>query len=336
MTVNMGLIGTGRIGRIHARNLSSYVRDARLVAVTDLDRARAEKCAREFEIPQVAADVGEILNAPDIHAIAICSSTNTHAELIIAAAQAGKHIFCEKPISLDLPSVDAALAAVQRAGVKLMVGFNRRFHANFKTIRSFVAEGKIGKPHLVHIISRDNAPPPIEYVRVSGGIFLDMTIHDFDMARYLLGEDVTEIYATGNVLIDPAIGAAGDVDTAVVVMQYASGAICTIDNSREAVYGYDQRIEVFGSEGVLTCSNEYPHSVVHHARDAVHSSLPYAGFTELYRESYLNEMIEFVHAIQHDLPPPITGQDGRVPLVMGLAATKSLREHRPIKLSEIG
>jgi len=336
MSINFGLVGTGRIGRIHAENLAYYVRGARLRVIADMNRASAEQCAQALEVPRVVADFREILDDPTIQAVAITSSTQTHVPFMIEAARAGKHIFCEKPLSLDLPSLDTALEEVRKSGVKLMVGFNRRYHPNFKTIRNFVAEGKVGTPHRVHIISRDNMPPPIEYLKVSGGIFLDMTIHDFDMARYVLGDEVTEVYATGNVLINPAIGEVGDVDTAVLVMQYEHGAICTIDNSREAVYGYDQRLEVFGSEGVLTCSNEYPHSVVHHARETVHSSLPYTGFTELYRESYLNEMIDFVHAIIKDLEPPITGEDGRMPLVMGLAASKSLREHRPVKLSEIG
>ena len=336
MTVNIGLVGTGRIGRIHVENLTYRVPGARLVALTDVDRAGAERCASDFRVPFVAQDLDEILKNKDIDAVAICSSTDTHARMIIAAARAGKHIFCEKPIALNLASIDQALEAVETSGVKLMVGFNRRYHANFKKIRELVAAGKVGKPHLVRITSRDCAPPPLEYVKVSGGIFLDMTIHDFDMARFLVASEVTEIFATGSVLINPAIRELGDVDTAVVVMNYENGAICTIDNSREAVYGYDQRVEVFGSGGVVTCSNKYPDSVVNTTRESTYSSLPYFGMIDIYRETYVDELIAFVRAVENDTVPPITGKDGRIPLVMGLAAGRSLREHRSVKLSEIG
>jgi myo-inositol 2-dehydrogenase/D-chiro-inositol 1-dehydrogenase len=217
-----------------------------------------------------------------------------------------------------------------------MVGFNRRFHANFKRIREQVAAGVIGQPHLVRITSRDSAPPPLAYVKVSGGIFLDMTIHDFDMARYLIGSEVTEVFATGSVLVDAAIGEAGDVDTAVVVLRYATGALCTVDNSRQAVFGYDQRVEVFGSGGMVTCENTYPDSVVTSRRDGVYSSSPYAGLLAVYRDTYLEEMRAFLHAVETGTEPPVGGRDGRIPLVMGLAATRSLREGRPVKLSEIG
>jgi myo-inositol 2-dehydrogenase/D-chiro-inositol 1-dehydrogenase len=336
MTVNIGLAGTGRMGRIHIENLTYRVPGARLLAVTDVNRAAAEKCARDFQVPQVAHDLNEILKNRDIHAVAVCSSTDTHAPFIIAAARAGKHIFCEKPIALDLASIDQALQAVEASGVKLMVGFNRRYHPNFKKIKELVASGKVGKPHLVRITSRDSAPPPVEYVKGSGGIFLDMTIHDFDMARYLVGGEVSEVFATGNVLINPAIGAEGDVDTAVVVMNYENGAICTIDNSREAVYGYDQRVEVFGSGGVVTCSNKYPDSVVSTTKESTYSSLPYFGMIDIYRETYVDELIAFVQAVENGTVTPITGKDGRIPLVMGLAAGRSLRERRPVKMSEIG
>lgn len=336
MTVNMGLIGAGRMGRIHAENLAYRVPGARLLAVTDVNLAAAEKTARDLGVSDVAKDLDEILGNKDIQAVAICSSTDTHAPIMIAAARAGKHIFCEKPIALNLASVDRALQVVQESGVKLMVGFNRRYHSNFRKIRDLVAAGKVGMPHLVRITSRDCAPPSLEYVKVSGGIFLDMTIHDFDMTRFLLGAEVTQVFATGAVLINPGIGQAGDVDTAVVVMNYENGAICTIDNSREAVYGYDQRVEVFGSGGMLTCTNKYPDSVVNTTKEATLAGLPFFGMLDIYRETYVDEMADFVRAVENDTAPPITGKDGRAPLVMGLAAGRSLREHRPVKLSEIG
>jgi myo-inositol 2-dehydrogenase/D-chiro-inositol 1-dehydrogenase len=336
MAVRIALVGAGRIGRIHAENLALRLPEARLVAVMDANRASAERCAQDLHIPSVVATYQEILRRDDVDAVAICSSTNTHAGYIVEAAAAGKHIFCEKPIALDLASVDRALAAVASSGVTLMVGFNRRFHPNFKRVRDVVAAGGIGQPHLVRITSRDSAPPPIEYVKVSGGIFLDMTIHDFDMARYLIGSEVAEVFATGSVLIDPAIGEAGDVDTAVVVMRYANWALCTIDNSRRAVFGYDQRVEVFGSGGMATCDNSYPDSVVTSTRDGARSAPPYFDFLAIYRETYVEEMRAFLHAVETGTKPPITGIDGRIPLVMGLAATRSLREGRPVQLSEIG
>jgi len=335
VAVRIALVGTGRIGRIHAENLAFRLPEARVVAVTDADLVSAERCARDFRVPAVAASYEDILARDDVDAVAICSSTATHAAFIIEAARAGKHIFCEKPIALDLTTVDRALAAVEEHGVLLMVGFNRRFHANFKRIRDIAASGAIGQPHLVRITSRDSAPPPIEYVKVSGGIFLDMTIHDFDMARYLVGDDVTEVFAAGSALLNAGIGEAGDVDTAVVVLRYASGAIGTIDNSRQAVFGYDQRVEVFGSSGMAHCDNSYPDSVATSTRDGVRSSPPYFSFPEAYREAYVEEMRAFLHAVDTRTPPPITGVDGRIALVMGLAATRSLHEGRPVRLSAV-
>lgn len=333
--INIGLIGAGRIGRIHAEALSHRVYGAHLLAVTDALPANAERCAADFQIPKLVATADELFADPAIQAVAICSSTDTHVQLIIKAARAGKHIFCEKPIALDLRAVDAALATVKEAGVKLQVGFNRRFHASFAQVRDLVASGKIGQPHLVRISSRDSAPPPVSYVQVSGGIFLDMTIHDFDMARFLIGSEVEEVYAAGAVLVDPAIGEAGDIDTAVITLRYANGAIGAIDNSRQAVYGYDQRVEVFGSLGMAVSDNIFPHSVALYQAAGASSALPHFNFLPLYIDSYVAELQAFVQAIQNDADPVVTGEDGRYPLVMGLAAAKSYRERRPVKLSEI-
>lgn len=334
-TVNVGLIGAGRIGRVHAENLAYRIPAANLVAVADVFFEAAEKCAADFQIPSALQDYRAILDNQTIEAVVICSSTDTHAQFISEAAAAGKHVFCEKPIALDLATIDQALQAVEQNGVKLQVGFNRRFDPNFKQAHELVAAGKIGTPHIVRITSRDPAPPPIDYIKVSGGIFLDMTIHDFDMARYLIGDEVEEIYATGGVMIEPAIGRAGDIDTAVITLRYANGAIGTIDNSRQAVYGYDQRVEVFGSEGGVVVSNNTPHKAVYSNKEGVHSALPLYFFLERYLDSYVAEMNAFVNAIQQDAPPPVTGIDGRIPVVMGLAAWKSYRENRPVKLSEV-
>lgn len=334
--VNIGVIGAGRIGRVHAEHLAHRIPEANVVAIADVALDAAQECAAALHIPFVAADHRAVLTHPDVEAVVICSSTDTHAQFIEAAAEAGKHIFCEKPIDYDLQKIDRALATVARAGVKLQIGFNRRFDPSFKRARDMVAEGKVGQPHLVRITSRDPAPPPIEYVKVSGGIFLDMTIHDFDMARYLIGSEVETVYAAGGVLVDPRIGEAGDVDTALVTLQYANGALGSIDNSRRAVYGYDQRIEVFGSEGGIVVTNRTPDNAVYSDAKGVHAALPLYFFMERYTEAFVAEMQAFVGCILNDRPPAVSGMDGRIPVVMGLAAWKSLREQRPVRLAEIG
>src|SRR5437588_46438 len=321
------LIGAGRIGLQHAEHLTSRIPSADLVMVADAYEEAARQCADRCAIPFATRDYHAILDHPDIQAVVICSSTDTHARIIEEAAQAGKHIFCEKPIALDLPSLDRALDAVERAGVKFQIGFNRRFDANFRRVRQAVEQGEIGRPHLLHIISRDPAPPPIEYIRVSGGLFLDMMIHDFDIARYLVGSEVEEVYATGGVMVDPAIGAAGDVDTAIVLLQFANGVIGTIDNSRRAIYGYDQRVELLGSSGAITTTNNYPNTAIISDDRTVRRDLPLHFFVERYTESFVSEMAAFVDAVLHDTPVPITGRDGRAPVVMALAAHKSLVEN---------
>jgi myo-inositol 2-dehydrogenase/D-chiro-inositol 1-dehydrogenase len=333
--VNIGLIGAGRIGRLHAEHLAFRIPGANLLAVSDIVLEAAHKCAAECDIPTVTQDHQAIMENPDIEAVVICSSTDTHARMIEQAAAAGKHIFCEKPIDFDLARIDRALAAVEKAGVKLQVGFNRRFDANHIRVRQAVKQGEIGQPHLLHIISRDPAPPPIEYVKVSGGIFLDMTIHDFDMARFLIGNKVEEIYAVGGVMVDPAIGEVGDIDTTVITLRFGNGVIGTIDNSRQAVYGYDQRVEVFGSKGSISTGNNYPNTATIHGAQKVHRDLPFNFFMDRYVESYIAEMKAFIACIQQDTQPPVTGQDGRIPVVMGYAARKSYEENRPVKVSKI-
>ncbi len=333
--ITVGLIGAGRIGRVHAENLAYRIPEAKLVAVADVFLDAATKCAADYQIPLVTQNPQDIFDNPDIQAVIICSSTDTHAAFISQAAKAGKHIFCEKPIALDLAVIDQALADVERSGVKLQLGFNRRFDPNFKAARSAVAEGKIGQPHILHIISRDPSPPPIEYIKISGGIFMDQTIHDFDMARFLIGDEVEEIYAAGGVMVDPAIGEAGDIDTAIITLKYRNGVIGVIDNSRQAVYGYDQRVEVFGSKGSITVANNTPNSAVVSNAEGVHSANPLYFFLERYMDAYAAEMKVFIECIQQDTPPPVTGIDGRIPVAMGLAAWKSYRENRPVKLNEI-
>ncbi|MCD4738239.1 MAG: inositol 2-dehydrogenase [Anaerolineae bacterium] len=333
--VAVGIIGAGRIGKLHAEHLAFRIPQAKLVAVSDIYVQAAEQCAADFGIPHVYADHRAIMADPDIDAVVICSSTDTHAQLIEEAAQAGKDIFCEKPIDFDLERIDRALQAVDEAGVKLMVGFNRRFDPNFKRVREAVVAGQIGEPQLLHIISRDPAPPPLEYIKVSGGIFLDMTIHDFDMARYLIGSEVEEIYVAGGVLVDPAIGEVGDIDTAVITLRFENGVIGTIENSRQAVYGYDQRVEVFGSGGAVRTLNEYPNTALLYNSQNVQRDLPLNFFMERYIESYIIEMQTFIACVAEDRESPVSGRDGRIPVLMGYAARKSYEQGRPVKLTEI-
>ena len=334
--LNLGLIGAGRIGRLHAEHIASRIPTARCLIVADVNEEAAQRAADEFRINYAVQDYTQIINSPAIDAVVICSATHTHAQIIQEAAAAGKHVFCEKPIDHNLLVIDAALEAVEAAGVKLQVGFNRRFDANYARVRRAIRDGEIGKPRLMHIVSRDPAPPPLEYIKVSGGIFLDMTIHDFDMARFLMGSEVEEVYTAAGVLVDPAIGAAGDLDTAVVTLKFANGAIGVIDNCREAVYGYDQRVEVLGSGGSVATENNYPNAAVISTDRVVRRDLPLNFFMERYTESYVAELQQFVDCVLHDKPVPVTGQDGRIPVVMGLAARKSYEENRSVRLDEIG
>ena len=333
--VNVGLIGAGRIGGLHIEHLALRIPQANLLAVSDIILEKAQRSAADFDIPVATKDNWAVIEDPDIEAIIICTPTDTHTQIIEQVAAAGKHIFCEKPIDFDLARLDRALAAVEEAGVQLQVGFNRRFDSSFRRVRELVAGGRIGEPHILRITSRDPHPPSIEYIKGSGGIFLDMTIHDFDMARYLIGSEVEEMYTAGGVMVDPEIGQVGDIDTAVITLRFESGVIGTIDNSRRATYGYDQRVEVFGSGGMVTVSNNTPDAAVVSDGQGIHGPLPLFFFLERYVDSYITEMTAFIECIQQDRTPPVTGADGRVPVVMGHAARKSYDENRPVRLDEI-
>ncbi len=332
--LRIGLIGAGRIGQVHAATIAYRVPDARLAAVTDSVPAAAQALASRFGVA-IAADPAAIFADPAIDAVLICTPTPTHAALIAQAAAAGKQIFCEKPVALTLAETDAALAAADRAGVKLQIGFNRRFDANFARIRQALDAGAIGVPHILHIISRDPAPPPLNYIATSGGIFLDMTIHDWDMARFLTSSEIEEVYVQGAVLVDPAIGAAGDIDTHVTLLRFTNGVIGTIDNSRRAVYGYDQRAELFGSAGAIATGNNYANSAVLSSANAIQRDLPLNFFMDRYTDAFAAEITAFVAAVRDDTPVPVTGHDGRAALVIGLAAQRSHVERRPVRITEI-
>jgi myo-inositol 2-dehydrogenase / D-chiro-inositol 1-dehydrogenase len=333
-TLRVGVIGVGRIGRMHADLLARRVPGTAVAAVYDADADTARAIGGALGVP-VADSVDEMLGAPEVDAVAICTNTDTHAELIVAAARAGKPIFCEKPVSLDLAEVDRALAAVDEAGIPFQIGFNRRFDPAHASVHEAVASGRLGDPQLVRITSRDPAPPSIEYVRSSGGIFLDMTIHDFDMARYVTGSEVAEVFARGAVRVDPAIGEAGDIDTAMVMLVHENGCLTAIDNSRRAVYCYDQRVELFGADGMAATENPLAHSaLVRTAEGTSEPPLPYF-YLERYTASYVREWEAFVAALVAGETPPVTTTDARAPLVIGLAAGRSLRERRPVRVEEV-
>jgi myo-inositol 2-dehydrogenase/D-chiro-inositol 1-dehydrogenase len=315
---------------MHAEMISRQTSGAVLVAVADVNEEAAQSVARDLGVD--AATVDELVGSDDVDAVAICTSTDTHVDLTVAAARAGKAVFCEKPLSLDVSEVDRAIAAVEAAGVPFMVGFNRRFDPAHRSVADAVRDGVVGAVHLARISSRDPAPPPIDYVKVSGGIFVDMMIHDFDMARFVVQSPVVEVYAKGAVLIDPAIGEAGDVDTAAVLLSHENGALTMIDNSRQAVYGYDQRVEVFGERGLAASDNPRAHTGVTLTADGFSASLLPDFFLDRYRASYLLEWQAFVDYVQAGGPSPVSGADGRAPVVIGLAARESLRSGAPVQV----
>lgn len=334
--VTIGVIGAGRIGKLHADNLLRMP-GVNVAAVGDVFAGpELTAWAAERGIGKLTTNSSEIIQDPAIDAVFICSSTDTHVPLIKEAAAAGKHIFCEKPISMSLAATQEALDAVREAGVMLQIGFNRRFDHNFKRVREHVEKGTIGEPHIVKITSRDPSPPPKEYIRVSGGLFMDMAIHDFDMARFLSGSEVVEIYAQGGVLVDPAFAEFGDVDTAIITLKFENGALGVIDNSRKAAYGYDQRVEVFGSKGSVAAANDHPNTAVVSTADGVSTDKPLYFFLERYTQAYVEETQAFIQSVAAGSPLPVSGYDGLQAERIALAAKLSLRLGRPVKISEIG
>ena len=334
--IKIGIIGAGRIGKVHSESISKYVSNAVVKAIADpFMNADTEKWAQGLGIEDIYTDYKKILEDKEIDAVLVCSSTDTHSPISIEAAKAGKHVFCEKPVDHDLSKIYEVLKTVKETGVKFQVGFNRRFDHNFKAVKKAVVDGAIGDVNIIKITSRDPEAPPVEYVKVSGGMFLDMTIHDFDMVRYLSGSEVTEVYAMGCSIVNPEIGKAGDIDTAIISMKLENGALAVIDNSREAAYGYDQRAEVFGSKGSVAVSNDSNSTAVISTKDGVMSEKPLYFFLERYMQSFATEVGEFVDAIENDTETPVTGIDGLKPVLIGLAAKKSIEEGRPVKLTEV-
>lgn len=321
--LRIGVIGAGRIGKLHSNNLATRVPNAELAAISDVYEPAAKELAEKLGVPNYYNDYHKILEDPTIDAVFICSSTDTHSPISIEAAKAGKHIFCEKPIDHDLDKIKAVLEEVKKAGVKYQVGFNRRFDRNFKHVHEVVQSGGIGDVQIVKVTSRDPEAPPLSYVKVSGGIFVDMTIHDFDMVRYLSGSEVEEVSAVGACLVNPEIGQAGDVDTCIITLKFANGALGVIDNSRQAVYGYDQRIEVFGSKGCITADNETPNNTTLYTADGVQKEKPLWFFLERYNDAFIAEENSFVDACLNGTDTAVGAFDGLQPVLIAIAAKES-------------
>ena len=327
-SLRIGVIGTGRIGRMHAGIIARETPRATLSAVSDVNRTAAEEVGSVYGVPALSAE--EVIATSD--AVAICTATDTHVDYIVAAAEAGKAVFCEKPVSLNLAEVDRAGAVLERTGTPFMVGFNRRFDPGHQAVREAVVAGRLGEVRMARVTSRDPSPPPIDYVKVSGGIWVDMMIHDFDMAAYVVGSPVVKVWAQGAVLIDPAIGAAGDVDTGVAVLTHANGAITTIDISREAPYGYDQRVEVLGALGMAVSDNERLNRSEVFLADETHRPVLPNFFIERYSDAYRRMWAAFTAYVLDGGPSPVSLADGRAPVVIAAAAGEAARTGVPVAL----
>lgn len=332
MTVNLGLLGAGRIGRVHASAVAASPR-ARLVAVADAVDTAAQELAHMHGCDVRAP--AEMETATDIDAVLVCTPTDTHAELIERFARAGKAVFCEKPIALGLDRVKACLAVVEQTGTALMIGFNRRFDPHFAAVRRAIGEGRVGEVEMVQIVSRDPGPPPAGYIASSGGIFRDMTIHDFDMARFLLGEEPETVFAAASVLVDPAIGEQGDFDSASLVLTTASGRQCAISNSRRASYGYDQRVEVLGSKGMVSAENQRPVSIELASAEGFARPPLHDFFMTRYVEAYAAEIAAFVALVADGGAVSPTGTDGLLALALAEAAVRSVETGRTIAVADV-
>ncbi|MBQ5592337.1 MAG: inositol 2-dehydrogenase [Clostridia bacterium] len=334
--INVGIIGAGRIGKVHCESIMRYVKNATVKAVADpFLNDETIAWAKGLGIEEFYTDYHKILEDNDIQAVLICSSTDTHSTISLEAIAAGKHIFCEKPIDHDVNKILEVKAALENSNVKYQVGFNRRFDHNFKAARKAVEGGQIGDLNILKVCSRDPGAPPVSYIKVSGGIFLDMTIHDFDMVRFMSGSEVEEVFAYGAVLVDPAIGEAGDIDTAVISMKLANGAIAVIDNCRRASYGYDQRVEAFGSLGQVAIGNDSESTAVISDANGVRGEVPLNFFLERYMGAYVEEITEFIDCIVNDKEVSVGLDCGLQPVLIGLAAKKSLVTGVPVKIADI-
>jgi len=331
--VNIALLGMGRIGKIHFKNIEQHFPDAKIAAVADplYDTSLKEKYSNIF----FSKNANEVIALPGVDAILICTPTSSHADLIEKGIQNRKHIFCEKPMDLSLERTVALSSMAEDAGIKLMLGFNRRFDPDFMQAYKSVREGIIGDIQIVKITSRDPGLPPIDYIKKSGGLFMDMAIHDFDMARYIMGKEVVEVFSKGLNIVDKKVGEAGDIDTALTTLTFEDGTYAVIDNSRKAAYGYDQRLEIFGSEGMIQVENNLHNRNVLYNEKGIHHALPLDFFMDRYAKSYLNEMELFIDALTSDKEMPAGGADGLKATQIAYAAKMSMESGRPVKLSEV-
>lgn len=332
-TINIGILGLGRIGKIHLENLTKW-EGVKVLAAMNPSK-EGQSFAHRFNVPLVTSDADAVINHPDIHAIIVCSPTNAHSDQVIKAAKAGKAIFCEKPLDLSLEKVRQTLQVVKEANVPLMLAFNQRMDPNFASVKQQLNEGRVGHIHTVHITSRDPEPPPISYIKTSGGLFMDMAIHDFDMARFIVGKEVVEVFAKGYNLIDPEIGKAGDFDTGIIVLTFEDSITVIIENSRKAVYGYDQRLEVFGSLGMVKADNPLKTTSTYMDEHGAHLPRLLDHFMERYVVSYQREMAAFIGALQKNQAMPITGEDGLKAMIIAEAANRSVKLKRPVLMSEV-
>ena len=327
------IIGLGRIGKIHLGNLQA-IDEVEIVGICDpTDEAKvfSNKAGLTFYQKDFTDVAGEV----QADAIVICSPTDTHANYVSIAAKKGIDVFCEKPLDLSLEKVKQVLKTVNESKIKLMLGFNRRFDSEFQSVKEKIVNGHIGDIHTIKITSRDPSPPPINYIKSSGGMFLDMTIHDFDMIRYLTNKEIVEVYAKGNALVNPEIAKAGDIDTAIINLTFEDGSMAVIDNCRKAVYGYDQRVEVFGSKGMVQSKNKFDKYTLTYSENGVTSALPQHFFLERYADAYKKEIDHFIDCIRHKKTPEVSGFDGLMSLVLGLCAKESLNCNKPVLVSEI-
>lgn len=333
-TVQIGVLGAGRIGSLHTELLSTRIPGCRVAAVADVFPQAARSLATKFDIPTVCSSLDELLSVEGLDAILVCSSTDTHEEAVCSAAGKGIAVFCEKPLAVEIASIERMREAVETSGAILQVGFNRRFDPNYARLEQAIRSGEIGELHTVRLTSRDPEPPPIEYVKRSGGLFMDMMIHDLDMVRFLVGTEVSEVYTVAECRVDPAIGEVGDVDTALVTLRFTDRTIATIENSRRAAFGYDQRAEVFGSGGNAVSDNVFANTTVIANESGVRRDVPLRFFLDRYIDSYVVELSSFVDAVRTDAEPRVNVIDGRESVVLAHAASRSLETGLPVKLTQ--
>lgn len=332
--LNIGIIGCGRIGRTHAYTIVHRLQNANLVCVSDVFESAATSCAQQFHVPMACTDPEDLINNSAVEAVIVCSPTDTHAQIIRSASKAKKHIFCEKPVDKDLAVIDDLTKVVRDSGVKFFLGFQRRFDVHFQRARSTREDGSIGSPVKLHLVSRDPAPPPIGYLKQSGGLFLDMSSHDFDMARFLMGSDITEITAVAHAH-NGDIAEIGDFDQTMATVRFENGGIGVIDNARSCALGYDQRAELVGEKGSTFVGNVVPNMCSMTNKDGHHSDAPLDFFMERYAEAYVTEMNTFIDVVLNDKEVPVSIEDGRLTVIYAAAANLSVKEKRTVKISEI-